>query len=48
MSRRREPQFDGSVANDRNEIAPHSNTSSNGCVTAIARLNVSEENYSGD
>src|ERR1700726_1891169 len=40
MSRRREPPFDGSVANDRNELAPphrsslrsrrHSNTSPNG------------------
>src|SRR5258707_10345257 len=41
----REPQFDGSVANDRNEIAPphrsslrsrrHSNTSSNGSVLCV-------------
>ncbi len=45
MSRRREPQFDGSVANDRNEIAPphrsslrsrrHSNTSPNGSVLCV-------------
>src|SRR5258706_10940026 len=45
MSRRREPQFDGTVANDRNEIAPphrsslrsrrHSNTSPNGSVLCV-------------
>jgi hypothetical protein len=44
MSRRREPPFDGGVANDRNEIAPphrsslrrrHSNTSPNGNVLCI-------------
>src|SRR6266403_2341172 len=45
MSRRREPQFDGSVANDRNKIAPphrsslrsrrHSNTSPNGSVLCV-------------